>query len=164
MQETVETDVEAGGLGTWWDQSRIPTPFFPLKHIWLCIPQELRRVLGTWGLVVPGGTTLPSALPPTHPSPLSDPETDRESSQSRTLQLPTSIAWLVGGDLPLVCSGTSWNADSIALFGWNDTESSTFCLPPSCLFPVRVHHCECFPRCRTFRGSAGVTVSSPQLS
>lgn len=36
--------------------------------------------------------TLTSALLPTHPSPLSDPETDPESNQSRRLQLPTRMA------------------------------------------------------------------------
>lgn len=66
-------------------------------HLALHPPQKLGQVLGMslpkgWGLAGPGGTTLPSALPPTHPSPLSDPETDPESSPSRTLQLPTRIA------------------------------------------------------------------------
>lgn len=89
--------------------SPTPTPAAssPLKHIWLCIPpQKLGQVLGMslpkgWGLAGPGGTTLPSALPPTHPSPLSDPETDPESSPSRTLQLPTRIA---GGWWPPSCA------------------------------------------------------------
>lgn len=82
----------------------LPPPL-PEAHLAL-FPQELGQVLGMslpkgWGLADPGGTTLPSALPPTHPSPLSDPETDPESSQSRTLQLPTRIA---GGWWPPSCA------------------------------------------------------------
>lgn len=80
----------------------MPPPDFlptPLKHIWLCILQELGQDLEMslpkkCGLVSPGNMTLSSALPPTHPSPLSDPETDPESSQSKRLQLPTRM---IGG-------------------------------------------------------------------
>lgn len=77
----------------------MPPPCFltPPKHIWLCILQELGQDLEMslpklWRLVGPGVMTLPSALPPTHPSPLSDPETGLESDQSRRPQLPTLMA------------------------------------------------------------------------
>lgn len=82
----------------------ISTVFLPPKHIWLCIPQELGLVLGMclpkgWGLAGPGGTALPSALPPTHPSPLSDPETDPEFSQSRRAAASHPNSWWVVASL-----------------------------------------------------------------
>lgn len=79
--------MRTGGLRDMVRAVQNATPCFltpPPKHIWLCILQELGQDLEMslpklWRLVGPGVMTLPSALPPTHPSPLSDPETDLES-------------------------------------------------------------------------------------
>lgn len=79
--------MRTGGLRDMVGAVKNATPLLsdpPPKHIWLCILQELGQDLGMslpkgWRLVGPGVMTMPSALPPTHPSPLSDPETDLES-------------------------------------------------------------------------------------
>lgn len=148
--------------------SPTPTPAAssPLKHIWLCIPpRKLGQVLGMSlpkgrGLAGPGGTTLPSALPPTHPSPLSDPETDPESSQSGTLQLPTRIA---GGWWPPSCAFRHKLECRLHCSPWLErhTAQLSACLFPSKSVSASISHAvglSVVPQ------ASLVTVSSPLLS
>lgn len=99
----------------------------PLKHIWLCILQELGCLCpraADWLVQVIRPCPLPCRL--LTPAYSGTQRQTQNPARAKDCSFPP--AWLVGGDLPPVSSGTSWNADSIALLGWSNTE---LCFLPS---------------------------------